>query len=265
MAKRLAIVFIVALGLVRCGGENPSAPERMDGAGVKTAAHTLSASPTPTPIPWPTWEEGGATGEFTYHPNPPHGLAPLEAHFNMCHATNPNPGINLHYHVVWGDGSDDRGFCRFVHTYSGAGEFQATACVWDEIPAHAPGKCLTVTFTVSGSRSAPPSSLACGTNDVSSGGHCYYLDGSGGACDPGYALASQVVLSSIAPAFVGLNYKHTVSGNCCIQNSQPVENWGMANHCNAPGPFTLGDPSLGAIGCTNATNFGPTQLTLCGK
>ncbi len=115
---------------------------------------------------------------------------------------------------------------------------------------------------------AAPSTIAvgvCGTNDVSFGGHCYYLDGSKGVCDPGYTVTSQSVLSTVASSFVGLNYKHTVSGNCCVFNLDAVENWGMANHCGTAGPFTAGDPSLGAIGCTGQSNFFTAQLTLCGK
>ncbi len=105
----------------------------------------------------------------------------------------------------------------------------------------------------------------CGTNDVSFGGHCYYLDGSKGVCDPGYQVASQSILNTIAASFVGLNYKHTISGNCCVFNADPTENWGMANHCNVAGPFTAGDPALGAAGCTAAVVNNPNQLTLCGK
>jgi hypothetical protein len=105
----------------------------------------------------------------------------------------------------------------------------------------------------------------CGVNDVALGGHCYYLDGSAGVCDPGYALASQSVFTTIAASFAGKNYKHTVSGNCCIFNADAVENYGMSAHCGTNGPFTAGDVTAGAVGCTNQTNFFPLQLTLCGK
>jgi hypothetical protein len=105
----------------------------------------------------------------------------------------------------------------------------------------------------------------CGTNDVNIGGHCYYLDGSAGKCDPGYAVVPQSVLSTIAASFNGLNYKHTISNNCCIYNSDPVENWGMVSHCNLAGPFGAGEPALGGTGCNGATQFQSAQLTLCGK
>ena len=105
----------------------------------------------------------------------------------------------------------------------------------------------------------------CGTNDVSYGGHCYYLDGSGGACDPGYSLASQEILSSIASLFAGKNYKHTVSGNCCIYNSDGVENWGMVDHCNTPGPFDSSEPALHGANCAGVEILDGNQLTLCMK
>jgi hypothetical protein len=93
---------------------------------------------------------GGADGDFRIHPT--EGAPPLTVDVNMCHSTDPNPGVSLHYHVTWGDGSDDRGFCRFTHVYPTDGTFGAAACVWDEIPAHAPGDCHN--FTV-GVASAP--------------------------------------------------------------------------------------------------------------
>jgi hypothetical protein len=96
-------------------------------------------------VVYPTWQQGGAQGDFRLHPKD--GVPPLTVFLNMCHSTDPNPGIQLHYHVVWGDGSDDRGFCRFTHVYASAGDYAGTACVWDEIPAHAPGACDT--FTIS--------------------------------------------------------------------------------------------------------------------
>ncbi len=99
------------------------------------------------------------------------------------------------------------------------------------------------------------------STEVELAGHCYYLDGSGGACDAGYQLASQSALSQ--GMFAGKTYKHQVSDNCCIFTSDVAENWGMGDHCNVPGPFTANDPQLGAIGCTNVTQLFPAQLTLC--
>ena len=107
--------------------------------------------------------------------------------------------------------------------------------------------------------------VACGVNDVIYNGHCYYLDGSQGACDPGYSLASQSVLTNIHSMFNGLNYKHTISGNCCVFNADPNENWGMTTHCNSNGPFDSTEPALGGAGCTNVMQNFPNQLTLCGR
>lgn len=97
--------------------------------------------------------------------------------------------------------------------------------------------------------------------EVTINGKCCYLDGSGGKCDAGYSMASQALLSN--GKFNGKNYKHQVSGNCCIWNADADEDYGMQDHCNAPGPFTAGDPTAGAIGCTNQFNHGATQLTFC--
>lgn len=107
--------------------------------------------------------------------------------------------------------------------------------------------------------------VSCATNEIASGGHCYYLDGSGGACDTGYSRAAETVLSSIATQFVGKNYKHTVSANCCIWTSDTFENWGMAAHCNTNGPFSAGDPKLAAQSCTNQQLHNTGQLTFCGS
>ncbi len=94
-------------------------------------------------------------------------------------------------------------------------------------------------------------------------GHCYYLDGSGGKCDNGYMLASQTILTTIHTMFIGKNYKHKVSDNCCIWNADVDEDWGMNDHCNSNGPFTMGDVVPGGAGCTNVMNHNPSQLTLC--
>ncbi len=106
----------------------------------------------------------------------------------------------------------------------------------------------------------------CDVNtEVSYNGHCYYLDGNGGICDGGYMLAPQEVFANIAMLFGGKNYKHKVSDNCCIKNADATENYGMAGHCNAAGPFAATDITLGADSCTGVTNLNPAQLTLCMK
>ena len=101
--------------------------------------------------------------------------------------------------------------------------------------------------------------------EVEHEGRCYYLDGSGGACEPGYTLAPQSVLDTIASDFVGVDYKTAISGNCCIwHRDQDVElqDWGMDVGCNAPGPFGEG-PVPGGAGCSDALNLDARQLTLC--
>jgi hypothetical protein len=142
----------------------------------------------------------------------------------------------------------------------------ATTCTFD-ITIQADVSATDLVADVQGYFAAPvrPTLGVCGTNDVALGGHCYYLDGSKGVCDPGYAVVPQSALSTIASSFNGLNYKHTISNNCCIFNADAVENWGMAGHCNANGPFAASDVTAGAAGCTNQTNFSAAQLTLCGR
>jgi hypothetical protein len=110
-------------------------------------------------------------------------------------------------------------------------------------------------------------SLTCcdPVTEVDFDGRCYYLDGSGGSCDPGYELAPQSVLNDIATDFVGLTYKNQTSNNCCIWHAdQQVElqDWGMGVDCNQPGIFDA-PPTLGGAGCTNALNLNNMQLTFC--
>ena len=116
-------------------------------------------------------------------------------------------------------------------------------------------------------------SIVCGCDpatEVTFNGQCYYLDGSMGVCDPGYALASNATMAAILGAnpnaFQGLNYRHAISGNCCmvVSDGPGFENYGMPDNCNSAGPFLGGQPALGAVGCTMQFNFNPGQLTFCG-
>jgi hypothetical protein len=175
--------------------------------------------------------------------------------------------------------------CHQSHKYNvksapdGKGEaiFETNICVVNADPrAHAPGayySCRTYRVGLPRAGSAKgvscDATTVCGANEVGLNGVCYYLDGSGGTCDPGFALAPQSVLNQIASCFEGLNYKHQVSGNCCIWNSDPDEDWGMnfddeGGSCNIPGPFRPGEPALGGANCVDADNFAEDQLTLCG-
>jgi hypothetical protein len=122
--------------------------------------------------------------------------------------------------------------------------------------------CSGATPTCSGGKC-----IACLGTDVSFGGHCYYFDGSGGACDTGYARAPQTAIASTKAAglWIGKNYRHSVSSNCCVWTSDAVENYGFGDHCNSNGPFTTNDPILGGAGCTNVMNHNSGQLTFCGN
>lgn len=107
--------------------------------------------------------------------------------------------------------------------------------------------------------------ITCSANEVSYNGKCYYLDGSGGQCDAGYARAAESVMAVISTQFVGKNYKHKVSSNCCIWASDPLEHYGMVSHCNTNGPFSAGEPVLGSFGCSGVAVHEAAQLTFCGN
>jgi hypothetical protein len=103
------------------------------------------------------------------------------------------------------------------------------------------------------------------TTEVVYDGRCYYLDGSGGTCEPGYELAPQSVLNTISGDFAGLDYKNAISGNCCIWHADidvELQDWGMDANCNSAGPF-LNGPVPGGSGCNNSNNRNIDQLTLC--
>lgn len=120
-----------------------------------------------------------------------------------------------------------------------------------------------------GQQCAGGACVTCGSDEVSYQGHCYYLDGSNGVCDSGYARASEVILAQVASLFQGKGYKHNVSNFCCIWTSDVAANWGMtypSGTCNKAGPIQAGEPSLGGANCNNITYHSSTmQLTFCGK
>lgn len=108
--------------------------------------------------------------------------------------------------------------------------------------------------------------VSCSSNTtVLYNARCYYLDGSGGHCAPGYGRAPQATLAIIAQLFVNKTYYSLVSNNCCVWTSDPIRNYRMDDRaCNAIGPFTRG-PVIGTQGCSNATVPGARQLTFCGS
>jgi hypothetical protein len=104
---------------------------------------------------------------------------------------------------------------------------------------------------------------SCPVNEVFYQNHCYYLDGSGGQCLPGYSLGSKTVLSEIANSFTGLNYKTQVSDNCCVKTLEAPSNYGsIGGQCNVQGPF-IGGPSLNGGGCGSYAGLSAKQLTFC--
>jgi hypothetical protein len=126
-------------------------------------------SPSPPTLPFATFGNGATQGAasagteqcgttpgqihavFKIHPDPASGFSPLTVNFGMCGSSDSDPSISLHYKVIHGDGSPDDGAqnsCSFSYTYPNPGTYTATECVWDEIPAHAPGICQSFPVTV---------------------------------------------------------------------------------------------------------------------
>lgn len=107
----------------------------------------------------------------------------------------------------------------------------------------------------------------CPVNDVEFGGRCFYLDGSNGACDPGYVLSTNAALAAALGAnpnaWQGKNYRHAVSDNACVRTKDGVENFGMVSHANVPGPFGAGEPVQSGSSCWMVYFTNPKQLTLC--
>jgi hypothetical protein len=110
------------------------------------------------------------------------------------------------------------------------------------------------------------------STDVSYNGKVYYFDGSRGVCDPGFSMAPQSVLYSIAHMFQGKTYRHQTSNNCCIMHRDMASegmDFGFQSSCNANGPFQSGNPKPAGAGCNNIFWSGPSlnakQLTFCGS
>jgi hypothetical protein len=150
MKRAIGILVVVLCNA--CGqASSPSAPTAIAGISPRAGAPP-AASPAPVfPLP---------DALFKIHPDPPVGPAPLTVHFNMCKSSDSNPIVDLRYHVVFGDGDDDRGFCRFEHVYVKPGQYTATACVSDRVSYHEPGTCQTYTIVVTAGTGGP--SLNCG-------------------------------------------------------------------------------------------------------
>jgi hypothetical protein len=162
--KRLLLIGCAGVAAVACGvGSSPTAPIPTSARTfVDVAAGTPSVPSAPCPTPTPpavaifghrSVPEGCGGGSnlfaaFKIRPNPPSGPAALPVEINMCQSFDTDPTIDIHYHADFGDGSSDQGFCRLGHTYPNPGQFTATACVWDRIPAHAPGTCQNFLITV---------------------------------------------------------------------------------------------------------------------
>src|SRR5207248_1801200 len=97
-----------------------------------------------------------------------------------------------------------------------------------------------------------------------------YLDGSGGSCNFGAGVTKgsnaqlDAIIANNPNAWQNLNYRQTVSSNCCVWTSDTLEKYGMVTHCNSTGPFSAGEPAVNGATCNGATQHNiPGQLTLC--
>jgi hypothetical protein len=176
--KRLVVVAISGLTAGACGFSSglTSPTTTITMGDVHRAATGVSCpSPSPTQLPFAVFGTPHATGcgtaspppqlnaVFKIHPDPASGIAPLGVDFGMCGSSDTDPTVTLHYHVDHGDGSPADGasnYCSFSYTYPNPGTYNATECVWDEVPAHAPGTCQTFTVTVMSA--APPCTVTFG-------------------------------------------------------------------------------------------------------
>jgi hypothetical protein len=161
-----ALGFAVLMGL-SCGSgqEAVTAPT----AAAQPTSQFVSALGVPSPcttatpaspLPFVVFSRGASgctltgTTNAVFSATPTSGPGPLPVTFSMCGSFDTNPAITLNYKVAHGDGSPDDGSdktCKFKYTYPNPGTYPVTECVWDEIPAHAPGVCKDFTVTVAAS------------------------------------------------------------------------------------------------------------------
>jgi hypothetical protein len=160
--KRLVLIGIAICAAGGCqipsGLTTPTASSSGGGSTFTVAASC--PSPVGTPLPFAVFGHSTAAGcggtlpsQLTpvFSVQPTQGFATLNVDFSMCGSTDTDPAITLHYAVDYGDGSQDGTdkACQLHHQYTGPGTFTATECVWDELPADAPGICKTFTVSVS--------------------------------------------------------------------------------------------------------------------
>ena len=179
--KRFLLVGLAGLTAGACGFPSGlTTPTLTSGTALRAAQGSASPCPSPTPTTLPFATFGGSTGVdqcgsvsnpqlnavFKMNPNPANGNVPLTVNFSMCGSTDTDPSVTLHYHVTHGDGSPDDGasnYCSFAYTYPNGGTFTATECVWDEIPAHAPGACQNFTVNANAPCTVTfPTTFYCG-------------------------------------------------------------------------------------------------------
>jgi hypothetical protein len=195
--KRILLIVSASVTAAACGMPSGlTTPTNASGTSTGTTYVAAQTCPSPSPSVLPLAVFGrpaavqGCGGGTTPPGNvitpvfsviPQSGTAPLTVNASMCGSHDPDPAITLHYAADYGDGGNDGGdtACQFQHIYAKPGTYSLTECVWDEIPADAPGACKTFTVTATGACSF----VTTGTCDFGGGYTTIQVQTSGnGAC-----------------------------------------------------------------------------------
>jgi hypothetical protein len=260
--KRSLMIGLVVLTAGGCqmpsGLTTPTTSSVPDRASFSAAA---AACPTPTPTATPSLpfavfghpQAVQAQGCPTPPPppdviapsfsvSPQSGVAPLNnVTFDMCGSTDTDPAITLHYAANYGDGSPEDGsdkVCRFHHSYVNPGTFAVTECVWDEIPAHAPGACKSFTVAVSGPAGSCSFTILCTQNYQGDVNFEAMTSGSSAAC--GKPLTIRAVIGT-QPAqtetqtcttgdFCGFDFGFTTGGTATITSPNAAGTFVLPNN-----------------------------------
>jgi hypothetical protein len=149
---------MVAAGVVGAGAAATGAvvaAGKDDGSPTTTAPGRTVSNPTPQPqtpptpppdtTPPPQSTNAPPNAVFKVNPDPPAGDSPLSVNFNMCQSTDPD-NDRLSFRFRFGDGSEEKDFCRMEHTYKASTfvgvraadeeTFDARICVTDNQPGH---------------------------------------------------------------------------------------------------------------------------------
>jgi hypothetical protein len=264
--KRFVLIAMASVTAAACGmpsGITEPTTAQGTASTVSYAAMGACPSPTPTgPLPFAVFGHPQGQGCPTSTPNvlspafsvsPNRGTAPLNnVDFSMCGSTDTDPSITLHFAVSYGDGSPDDGsdkVCHFLHSYPNVGSYGVTECVWDEIPAHAPGACKNFTVQVG---------LAA-TCTLSFGSACYFQA-------PGPVSIQAAPSGTACPA--NLILQAVQGGQVITSKPQPCSPSNQSGcFYNFPFPFGSGGPppntTVSGVNATGSTVVPPGTSTGC--